>query len=498
VRRLRAPVRVAAEVGPGLGAGGLLLGALPAPGTGRRAGAGGRRPAPGPAPVTGGRDPGAATPTYYHRVAPPRPARPALEGGAEAETCVVGGGLAGLGVALSLAERGLGPGVLVLEAGRVGDGASGRNGGMASSGFARDAPSLARAVGPGRARAMVRLSVEAGLRLVRERVARHAIPCGLAPGVVVASWFDDPAGLRAEAERHNAEHGTRLEFWPRERLRDLYRSPRYFDGVLDPDGFHLDPLALCEGYAAAAEALGASVREGTPALGLARERGGGFLVRTPRGRVRARRVVLCQSAYAAPALHPGLARATLPLLTHVVVTEPLGALAGETVRGPHAVYDDRFATGYYRLLPGGRLLWGGRVSLREPAPAALPGLMRRDLALVYPRLAGVAIEQAWSGRMGFARHKMPVLRELEPGLWAATLFGGHGLNTTTMAGELLARAVAEGDPAWRLLDPFGPAWAGGPLGRAAAGALLRAHAARDAWRAARDRRRAAAGAGGRP
>ena len=426
--------------------------------------------------------------TYYEaarrQAPPPRP--PLAAGGTvEADTCVVGGGLAGLSLALSLAERGHAPPVL-LEAGRVGGGASGRNGGMASAGFARDTGSLESALGTGRARALFRLSVD-GLELLRRRATAAGVP--LVPGVVVASWFDDTRGLTAEVARHNEVFGGRLEFWPRERLRDLYRSPRYHDGFLDPDGFHLDPLRLCDGLAAAVEAMGVRIFEDTPALSLARRGDGGFEVGTPGGgTVRARRVALCQSAYP-PGLLPRLARATLGVATYVVVTEPLGGRAAEAIRAPHAVYDDRFATGYYRLLDDGRLLWGGRVGLREEEPAAVVPLMRRDLALVYPQLADVRIDHAWSGRMGFARHRMPLVRELEPGLWAVGLLGGHGLNTATMAGELAARAIAGGDPAWRLLEPFGPAWAGGPLGRLAARALIRGHAARDSLRAAWDRRR---------
>ena len=435
--------------------------------------------------------PGAApaVQTYYEAARGPAalPPRPPLAGALEADACVVGGGLAGLSLALSLAERGRAP-VVVLEAGRVGAGASGRNGGMASAGFARDAGSLEAAVGTGRARELFHLSVD-GLELLRRRATATGVP--LASGVVVASWFDDARGLAAEVARHNDAFGARLEFWPRARLRELYRSPRYHDGFLDPDGFHLDPLRLCDGLAAAAEAGGVAIYEGTPALSLARlggPGGAGFELATPGGVVRARRVALCQSAYP-PGLLPRLARATLAVVTYVVVTEPLGARAADAIRAPHAVYDDRFATGYYRLLGDGRLLWGGRVGLREEEPAAVVPLMRRDLALVYPQLADVRIDHAWSGRMGFARHRMPLVRELEPGLWAVGLLGGHGLNTATMAGELAARAIAGGDPAWRLLEPFGPAWAGGPLGRLAARALIRGHAARDSLRAAWDRRR---------
>lgn len=410
----------------------------------------------------------------------------------EAACCIVGGGLAGLATALSLAERGETP--VLVEAARIGAGASGRNGGMASAGFVRDVRELARRLGAERSQTLFRLSRE-GLELLRRRVGQRAIPCGLTPGVVAASWFNAPARLAGEVRLHNELYGRRLELWSRERIRELYRTERYHGGLFDPDGFHLDPLQLCRGYARAAEGLGARLLEATPALSLERLRGG-WRIGTPEGEVRARRVVLCQSVYPPPLL-PSLARGGLTVLTFIIVTEPLGSRAGDAIRAPYAVYDDRFATGYYRLLGDGRLLWGGRVALRE-RPGAMPALMRRDLATVFPQLADVRIDHAWSGRMGFARHRMPVIRELEPGLWAATLFGGHGLNTTTMAGELVARALVEGDQTWRLFDPFPPAWTGGALGRLAAQALLYGHAVKDSLRAAWLNRRKRMPGGMRP
>ena len=424
------------------------------------------------------RDDLASPDTYYDAARGPVSPRPSLSGTVHAPTCIIGGGLAGLATALSLAERGHRP--LLLEARRVGAGASGRNGGIASAGFARSTDDLARRLGAGPARALFQLSRE-GLELVRQRIARYAIPCGPVPGVVVASWFDDPGLLAEEAHRHNELYGMRLEHWSETRLRETFRSPRYHGGLFDPEGFHLDPLRLCEGYAAAAEKLGARIHEGTPALALER-RPDGFHIRTPRGGVTADRVILCQSVYPPP-LHPPLARAGLAVVSYIIVTEPLGELAASAIRAPYAVYDDRFATGYYRLLQDGRLLWGGRVALTEQPRALLP-LMRRDLATVFPQLADLRIDHAWSGRMGFARHKMPLIRELEPGLWTATLFGGHGLNTTTMAGELVARAILEADRSWHLLDPFRPSWTGGPAGRLAAQALFHGHAFKDSLRAA--------------
>ena len=421
--------------------------------------------------------------SYYHLKAPPEPPRPALASAIRSETLIVGGGLAGLATALSLAERGRSS--VLLEARTIGAGASGRNGGMVSAGFAASTRLLERAVGPEATRTLMRLSRDA-MDLLRARIERYAIACEPVSGVVIASWFDDGDALKAEVAEHNGRYGMRLEYWDRDRLRRDFPSPRYWDGIFDPEGFHLDPFALCRGYAAAAQDQGAELFENSPATAL-RRIAGGWRVATPQGEVTAERVILCQSAYP-PRLLPAVARATLPVFTYIIVTAPLIGAHAEVIRAPYAVFDTRFATGYYRLLPEGRLLWGGRISTQE-RPRDLAELMRRDLALVYPQLADVAIDHAWSGRMGFARHKMPLIRELSPGLWINSCFGGHGLNTTTLGGELVAAAITEGDRRWRLLAPFAPRWVGGALGPLAAQAIYGRARLQDAARAYWHRRR---------
>lgn len=423
----------------------------------------------------------ADAPTWYHRTCrEPAPSLPPLEESLETRVAVVGGGLAGLATALSLAERGIA--CILLEAGLPGCGASGRNGGMVSAGFTRGSLELAGRMGEGPARALHEAS-RTGMRLIRERVARHAIACDLVEGVAIASWFDEPEALRREVEALNARFGMRLSFVPREAFRELYRSPRYRDGVLDPQGFHLDPLALCRGYVRAATAQGALLFAQSPARRLERRPDGRWRLATPGGSVVAEEVVSCTSAYG-DALVPALRRAILPVATFVMVTEPLGCRLAEAIRAPFAVHDDRMATGYYRPLPDGRLLWGGRVSLRERQPD-LAGLLRRDLARVYPQLEGVGVAAAWAGRMGFARHKMPLLRRLAPGLWVNSCFGGHGLNGTSMGGELIARAIAGEETCLEPFAPFAPQPVLGPLGRLAAQTLYWGHAARDAWRSRR-------------
>jgi gamma-glutamylputrescine oxidase len=198
-------------------------------------------------------------------------------------------------------------------------------------------------------------------------------------------------------------------------------------------------------------------------------------------------VVVATGAYGDPLL-PEIRRALVPIATFIIVTDPLGGRLDKAIRYPFAVYDDRFATGYYRPLPGRRLLWGGRIALSEQLPR-LDETMRRDLAAVYPELADVPLACAWGGSMAFTRHKMPLIRHLGRGLWVTTGFGGHGLNTTTMAGELIAQAITTGDG--RHLDPFlpfKPARTYGWFGRWAANLIYRSHLAHDRWRIRRRRK----------
>ena len=443
-------------------------------------------------------------PTYYDEARPPRPARPALATACEAEIAIVGGGLAGLATLLSLAERGTR--AVLLEAQAVGTGASGRNGGFLHEGFPVPVRRLEARLGMAHSKALWALSREA-VTLVLNRLRRHDIAAGAIPGTITASVFDDAAGLEAEGRHLVTGYGAAMRFLPRSELRRILCSPRYFDGLLDERSWHLDPLALVDGYAAAALARGAVIHEASPVLAMGRV-GGRWRLATPEGAVLARHVVLCQSAYPPPIEGPPpienrgddgaaagaaalrrLRRAVLPVFTYILVTEPLGERGRAAIRTKNAVYDDRFATGYYRLLPDGRLLWGGRIGLAEH-PRRLEAALRRDLAFIYPQLAAVRVERAWSGRMGFTRHRMPILGEIAPSLWAATGFGGQGVAATTMAGELVASALAQGDERWRLFAPFQPLPVPGRLGRLAAQGLWWGYGARDGLRAGWHRWRA--------
>lgn len=402
--------------------------------------------------------------SYYADTANAGSARPTLDGVVEADVCIVGGGLAGLSTALGLAERGAS--VVLLESRRAGWGASGRNGGFVSGGFSNSLQSLDKKLGRDHAVRIHGLSWDA-VSLIRQRIETYAIDCGpIVDGIIRASWFDDADGLKRERDYMADVAGIEEEFWPREKLGEMLLSERYYDALFNPRGFQFHPLNYSLGVAAAAESLGARIFEDARVIGLDLK-GPSKIVRTGRGEVRSGAVVMTCGGYM-EGLHRKLSGAMVPVATYVAVTEPLGDRLRTAIRVPYAIHDTRFALDYYRPLFDTRILWGGRVSVRQSDPPGLAGLMRGDLLKVYPQLEGIEMETAWGGLMSYAAHRMPQIGEVTPGVWYAMGFGGQGMNTTTMAGELVAGAIAENDDRYRLFSAFGLTPTGGPVGAAAA------------------------------
>jgi gamma-glutamylputrescine oxidase len=181
------------------------------------------------------------------------------------------------------------------------------------------------------------------------------------------------------------------------------------------------------------------------------------------GSVKADNVVYACSGYIG-SLHGKLSRATLPVATYVLLTEPLGGRLEDAIRAPYGVSDNRFSNNYYRIVGDKQLLWGGRVSMFQPSQERLKTIMLKDLLSVYPQLEGIKGEVAWGGTMGYARHKMPQIGRLKPGEWYCQGFGGHGMATTTMGGELIASAIAANDNQYQLFAPFGLSYVGKPFG----------------------------------
>lgn len=399
---------------------------------------------------------------YYRASALNPPNLPSLAGRAEADVCVVGAGLAGMTAARELARAGRS--VIVLEAQRVGHGASGRNGGFVSPGFSAGTDEIVRRIGKTAAQELYGLS-RGGVAYVRKAIAEMP-ESGAAP---VKGWLkvvrhDDADGMRRRGEEMYRDFGRAVAFWPREQVRQVLRTRTYFQGLYDEEAFHIHPLNYLHALSRDAIAGGARIFEMSPARHIMR-RHDGWEVTTPDGQVRAGHVVLAGSAYM-ERLWPALSRAIVPIATYVIASEPLGDRLGEAIRIDAAIADTRRAGDYYRILSDKRLLWGGRITTRRSEPRHLAQMLRQDILRIYPVLGQFSVDHAWSGLMGYAVHKMPIIGELEPGLWALTAFGGHGLATTAMGGTLIAGAIASGDDRWKLFAPYQARWAGGAVGRA--------------------------------
>ncbi|MEX3985031.1 NAD(P)/FAD-dependent oxidoreductase [Paraburkholderia sp. EG287A] len=418
----------------------------------------------------------------YYESTVSRPSYPQLTGKTDTQVCIVGGGLAGLNTALGLVERGVRD-VVVLDAERVGFGASGRNGGFVFGGYSLDNADLLRTLGHSQARALYGLTVDA-VDLIRTRIARYGIDCEIVDrGVMLANWFDDPSRLDATRTLMKRDFGVDWEPVTKDALRAQLKTTRYHGGLFEPNAFHFHPLKYVLGVANAAAQCGARIYDQSPVRAIERN-GAGFVVRTPHGTVTAKDVVFAGGGYAR-GVAPRIERAVLPIATYVIATEPLGARLADAIDAPYAVYDTRFAFDYYRPLKDTRILWGGRISVLDRGPEAIARLLKRDLARVYPQLADVKIEHAWGGLMSYARHKMPQIGRDADGVWHAIAFGGHGMAPTTVAGETLADALALGVPVPEGFSAFSLTRTFGLAGLAAAQLTYSAFQARDALAAYR-------------
>ena len=432
------------------------------------------------------------TSNWYEATRVSAPLRARLNFDLDVDVCVVGAGLAGLTVAREVAERGWS--VAVLETGRVAGAASGRNTGFVLPGFSEDVRDTIERVGLDATKQLWALS-ERGVDYVRRTIAETAMPgVDPVPGWLSVSKIDTPEVQRVEVERLRWI-GTDVEFWPTERVREQLPNPRYFNALHYRDAFHIHPLNYALGLAALAEKAGARIFEDTPALSIdaagVRKR-----IVTPAARLRASKVVLAGNVNIGP-LMPRLAATLLPLTTFVLVTEPIANLA-EVIRYRGAVSDGERADNHYRIVGAAnssdqRLQWSGRLRTWEAEPQRFTRALIGDIRRNYPALGEITAASVWRGTLGRTVHHMPQIGELEPGLWLASGFGGHGLNTTAMAGELIARGMIDNDETWRLFAPYELVWAGGRIGRALIQSVYwgagPVNAARAAWSRSAERRR---------
>jgi len=385
---------------------------------------------------------GAYPDSWYAATAKALPAFAPLKGETKADVCVVGGGYTGLSAALHLAEAGRD--VVLIDAQRVGFGASGRNGGQLGSGQRVEQPKLEKMVGIEAARKLWDLGEDAK-HLVKSLIAKHRIDCHLKPGVAwSASDKGEVAGLHDYAEHMDRVYGYQIETFDADRFAaEVCPSPDYCGGILDHDAAHLHPLNLALGLARACKTAGVRIFEGSAAEHI--DHGAKAVVRTDGGRVVADHVVLACNGYLG-----GLERTTaarvMPINNFIAATEPLGAAAKDVLRQDVAVADSRFVVNYFRLSHDGRLLFGGGESYGYKFPTDISAKVRAPMSVVFPHLKDVRIDYAWGGTLGITMKRLPYLARVAPNILSASGYSGHGLGTATHAGQLMALAIeGQGD-----------------------------------------------------
>lgn len=378
--------------------------------------------------------------SWYAASATPFDRRPALAGAVEADVCVIGGGITGSSAALELAGRGFS--TVMLEARRVGWGASGRSGGQAIFGFGCDQAKLRRIVGEDDARRLWDMSLEA-LDLTRQRIRDHQIQCGYRAGQMHAAIKPRQRDelLEWQAMLENDYGYGSLRLMERSELAEVMATDRYIAGLFDGNSGHLHPLNYTLGLNLAAQKAGTRVFEDSPVDSI-EENGDRVIVRTPEGEIQCRYVAVCCNAYLGDLVRP-LRSKIMPVGTYIVATERLGEdLAGSLIRNDMAVADINFVLDYFRLSEDTRLLFGGRVSYSRIPPPSLSRSIRARMVKVYPQLAGVRIEYSWGGYVAITANRAPHFGRLRNNIFFAQGFSGHGIALTGLAGKLLGEAVA--------------------------------------------------------
>lgn len=345
--------------------------------------------------------------------------------------------MTGLSAALELAEAGYS--VVLVEAERVGWGASGRSGGQIIAGYGCDQPKLESQLGRADARRVFDWSVEA-VDLVQQRIAKYTIDCDWRAGHVHVAIKPRHIAELKHWQADMAEHyDYPTQWWDREQLQQQLASPRYLGGLFDPRSGHLHPLNYTLGVARAALAAGVRICEQSRVIRI--ERGARAALHTARGCVRADFLVLGGNAYlsgVAPELHARV----MPVGTYIAATEPLGeARATALIRNHMAVADTNWALDYFRLSSDHRLLFGGRASYSRFEPPGLRRVMLNRMRKVFPQLADVAIERLWGGFLAITANRAPDWGRLDPNIYYAHGYSGHGMAVTGLAGRVIAEAI---------------------------------------------------------
>ena len=396
------------------------------------------------------------------------PERPRLSFDLDVDIAVVGAGLAGLTVALEAAR--MGASVAVLEGRHVGWNASGHQLGTVMPGFGLPLGDLIARIGFDDSRELWALSRE-GAEFVRANATEELIPgIAMSEGALEVSNVEAGDQLIARLQMLGEDFETEVEGWQVDRVRAELRTDHYFHGVYYPKAFQIDGRKYLQGVAALARRAGARIFEDTPVVSIdasgIRKR-----IVTPSARLRASHIVLAGNIHLGAPLRR-LSETLLPVWRYAALTEPLGERLAETIAFRGSVTDSD-GIDHFRVVQGDRLLWASPETTWPARPERFAPVIARRIQTIFPQLGRVQISEAWGGAIGQTVHGMPQIGQLRRGLWVASGFGRQGLNTTAMAGQLIARSILWGDERWRLFSPFELVWAGGTTGRVAGYAIGR-------------------------
>src|SRR5580692_5860799 len=380
----------------------------------------------------------------------------------DVDIAIIGAGLAGLTVALEAAR--LGASVAVLEGRHVGWNASGHQLGTVMPGFGLPIADLIARIGFEDTRELWALSKE-GAESIRANATEEAMPgIALTEGALEVSNVDVGDQLISRLQMLGEDFETEVEGWQIDRVRDHLKTDRYFHGVYYPKAFQVDGRKYVYGLAALARRAGARIFEDTPVVSIdpsgIRKR-----IVTPSARLRASHIVLAGNIHLGAPLRR-LSETLLPVWRYAGVTAPLGERLAEVMTFRGSVTDSD-GIDHFRIIDGDRLMWASPETTWDARPQRFGSAIQRRIATVFPQLGNVAISDMFGGAVGVTVHGMPQIGQLRKGLWVASGFGRQGLNTTAMAGQLIARSILWGDERWRLFSPFELVWAGGATGRVA-------------------------------
>ncbi len=398
-------------------------------------------------------------PSYYAATATPLDPFAVLQGAVAADVCVIGGGYMGLSAALHLAEAG--HDVVLIEAHRVGFGASGRNGGQVGSGQRRDQDDLERIVGRQDARRLWDLAEDAKA-LVRDLITRHAMPVTYRPGVAHACWTEaEVTHARSYAERLARDYGyDQIQPLDLPAIRHLIGSKAFKGGEVDRGAGHIHPLNFALGLAKAAAAAGVRIFEKTQALQI--KQGPKPQVLTTSGTITSNNLILAGNGYLG-GLAPAYAARVMPINNFILASEPLGDRAAAILSEPVAVADTKFVVNYWRLSEDNRLLFGGAETYGYRFPDIIKAVTKPMLE-IYPQMQGVKIDYAWGGTLAITVNRMPAVLRLRPNVIAASACNGLGVTMATMTGKIMAQAVHQTSSDFDLLASLpNPSFPGGAV-----------------------------------